>query len=157
MSNLTTILALTLALLFGYSANAQWLVSSLGGDFEGANATLNVSVGEPAAFTATDATPATFTLYAGLQNLFDNDATSTRQDLGLTEFSVVNPIDQRLMIVSETAAQVDIALYDATGKLIMSRAEVRLSTGINSLPIPDLAAGVYLLRLGQRSIRIVKQ
>jgi hypothetical protein len=67
-----------------------------------------------------------------------------------------NPIDinTRLDISLKEAAELNIALYDLSGKLIISQ-QVNLNNGFNSLPMPylsELPTGTYFINISSKAI-----
>jgi len=70
-----------------------------------------------------------------------------------------NPLDDdsRLYIVPKTSTgRIQASLYNSSGQLILTK-EIDESSGLFVLDLPDLGAGLYLLKLGGKNIQVVKK
>lgn len=101
-------------------------------------------------------------VYTGAQ--FDADGSSASLDELSSMESVTiypNPTNGSALIevVSAEAQDSDLVIFDATGNIVSSEA-VSLSEGQNVLPINeslDLAKGIYIVRIGSATERLVVQ
>ena len=88
-----------------------------------------------------------------------NDFMSVEEPESITAECYPNPFNEeiRIKVESEGFGAKEIAVYDLMGRKVFAQ-PCCLNRGLNEIVLsPDLNAGVYLMRLGDRTLKIVKQ
>lgn len=150
---------LAVALLLQASASAQQGFVMAGTDAQNSNGSSSSSMGQIARNTNTNASG---TIQEGLQQPYEFvNVVAVEAILTGDQFSVYpNPTNNLLVITrdSQVGSEVQLRLFDATGKLILEEAMIATA---HTLSLQNLSPGVYYLRLQMNNqtntLEIIKQ
>lgn len=150
----TTTLVLVLMLYGGI--HGQEVVSTQGNSHQGADASLDYTIGEPVIFTGSDGNNRL------TQGFHQTKWEYVSIDIYIEEFSVnvyPNPVNDKLIIESESFEGKNYSIYDATGRIVTKG---KLANKKTEIAASEWAPGTYSVVLSDnehsklRTIKLIK-
>ncbi len=144
---------LVLVLMLYGGIHAQEVISTQGDSYQGTNASIDYTIGEPIIFTGTDGSNSL------TQGFHQTKWDYASIDIHNAEFEAnvyPNPVENTLTIESEDFNGKNYAIYDATGRIV---SEGDLENEKTQISATEWAPGSYSVVLSdnaQRKLRTVK-
>jgi len=144
---------LVLVLMLYGGIHAQEVISTQGDSYQGTNASIDYTIGEPVIFTGTDGTT---TLSQGFHQTKWDFASIDIHDAEFDANIYPNPVDDILTVESKDFNGTNYAIYDATGRIIVEGNLENETTEISATGWAPGSYSVVLFDSEKRKLRTVK-